>query len=145
MTPRNQEKVFDPKYADELLRIAEGDLATARFLLGGFDAGIRPENLFYLAQQSIEKALKAVLCGLGRPVPLVHELGALVAKMPEDVQPVFGYELGRLNEFASTRRYEEGRFSLTREEAEDVLLVADTLLAWAKSVVASRRPAAPAP
>lgn len=135
MTPRKTERLFAPGYAAELLRIAEGDLATAQFLLGGFDNAIRQENLFYMAQQAIEKALKAALCHSGKPVPLVHEIGALIAKLPQEAQPPFGYELGQLNEFASSRRYEEGRLVLTKEEAQDVLVTTRAVLDWAREYV----------
>jgi HEPN domain-containing protein len=143
MTPRKSERLFPPGYASELLRIAEGDLATAQFLLNGFDLDIRQENLFYMAQQAIEKGLKAALCHAGKPVPLVHEIGALVAKLPDEVQPPFGYELGRLNEFAASRRYEEGRVSLTKEEAEDVLATARAVLDWAHDFIGGARVAGP--
>lgn len=135
MTPRKTERLFAPGYAEELLRIAEGDFATAQFLLGGFDTKIRQENLFYMAQQAVEKALKAALCHAGRPVPLVDEIGALIAKLPENAQLPFGYELGQLNEFAASRRYEEGRLVLTKEEAQDVLDTARAVLDWARAFV----------
>ena len=109
VSPAKQEKLFSVEYAPELIRIAEGDLGSARLLLVQFGMfKSRAENIFFLAQQSIEKSLKAVLCLHGVPVPLVHELGTLVAKLPASSNPVFGYEISRLSEFASIRRYEEG-------------------------------------
>lgn len=78
MSPSKQEIRFNVEYAAELLRIAEGDYATARVLKDA--QGIRIENAFYMAQQAIEKALKAVLIVLKQPVPMVHDLGILVAR-----------------------------------------------------------------
>lgn len=133
MTPARQEKLFDQRYALELIRIAEGDLGSAKLLLDHFGKEqSRAENIFFLAQQSLEKSLKAVLCLYQVPVPLVHELGTLVAKLPAESNPVVGYEISKLSEFASVRRYEEGALHLTAEEAEDVVLIASQVLTWAQ-------------
>jgi HEPN domain-containing protein len=138
MSPSKQEKIFKPEYAPELLKIAAGDLGSAEILLKNFSAeNSRAENIFFLAQQSIEKSLKAVLCALRLPVPLVHELGILVSKLPESANPPFGYELTSFSEFATVRRYEEGALILTYEEAVDVLEQARVVCAWAKSIVKS--------
>ena len=132
MTPRSiQEKIFEKSYAVVLFRIAEGDWKTADALKGLPD--IRVENLFYLAEQSIEKALKAVLCHLGEPVPLVHELGALIAKFPKETDLPFGYELDQLSQFATTRRYEEAHVILSLEEQIAVLKVSSDILEWARA------------
>jgi HEPN domain-containing protein len=136
MTPSKQERVFKPEYSDELLKIAVGDLGSAEVLLKNFCAeNSRAENIFFLAQQSIEKSLKAVLCALQLPVPLVHELGVLVSKLPASANPPFGYELTALSEFAAVRRYEEGALVLTHEEAVDVVKQARIVYAWAESIV----------
>lgn len=134
MSPAKQEKLFPVAYASELVRIAEGDLGSAQVLLAGFaQQKSRAENIFFLAQQSMEKSLKAVLCLHRVPVPLVHELGVLVAKLPPESNPVVGYEVSKLTEFASSRRYEEGALELTFEEAQDVLIMARKVLEWARS------------
>jgi HEPN domain-containing protein len=139
MTPRQQEKLYEKSYAQELISIAGGDYETALYLLEGMKKSlIRSENLFYLAQQSIEKSLKAVLCAYDRPIPMVHDLGILVAKLPEASNPQFGYEISRLNDFATTRRYEEGRLILDVEEAEDTLALAKLIFNWAQQIVISR-------
>lgn len=43
-----------------------------------------------------------------------------------------GYEVSRLSEFATVRRYEEGALEITLEEAQDVLDIARKVLEWAK-------------
>lgn len=48
MSPSKQEVQFKVEYAAELLRIAEGDFATAAALKGM--TGIGVENAFYMAQ-----------------------------------------------------------------------------------------------
>ena len=65
MSPKSQERIFPRAYSAELLRIARGDHNSASFLLSGLATeGVRPENVAYLFQQAIEKALKAALCAL---------------------------------------------------------------------------------
>ena len=141
MSPAKQEKLFASQYAPELIRIAEGDLGSAQLLLAQFGMyKSRAENIFFMAQQSMVKSLKAVLCLHGIPVPLVHELGTLIAKLPAASNPVVGYEVSKLSEFASVRRYEEGTLELDAEEASDVVAIANKVLIWAKSEELRLRP-----
>ena len=136
MSPKHQERRFAKRYAETLLSIAEGDFRTARFAQTGVDAGeVRPENVFFLYQQSIEKLLKAVLCHLERPVPMVHDLGVLLAKLPDETQPGVGYEIAGLNDFAGIRRYEEGSIAYEPEDIDDARALTEELLAWARSIV----------
>ncbi|MGZ3782743.1 MAG: HEPN domain-containing protein [Pseudobdellovibrionaceae bacterium] len=130
MSPKMQEKLFLPEYSKELLEIAEGDLNTAIAIKDNPIA--RMENAFYMVQQSIEKGLKAVLVFRKIPVPLVHDLGILLAKLPSDLNPPFGYELNDLNQYASIRRYELGSFQLTVEEMEIVIEKGRMMLDWCK-------------
>jgi HEPN domain-containing protein len=72
MSPSGQERRFPTGYADTLMRVAEGDLRSADFGANGVESGdVRPENVLFLYQQSIEKALKATLRHLGIPIPLI--------------------------------------------------------------------------
>ncbi len=136
MSPKSQERVFPRAYAGELLRIARGDHDSASFLRSGLASeGVRPENVAYLFQQAIEKALKAALCALGRPVPLVHDLGVLVAKIPDTLDPDFGYELSGLDEYATIRRYEEGRMVLSAGELQDIATLSERVLRWCNKIV----------
>lgn len=133
MSPNKQEKLFHPDYAKELLHIAEGDYNSSLSIAR--DPNARRENAFFMIQQSIEKAIKAVLVKKQVPVPLVHDLGALLAKLPSDSQPPYGYELNELNQYASIRRYEEGHFDLTLEEFEIVKQKTIEMLKWAKDII----------
>lgn len=136
MSPKQQERKFDPEYARTLLAIAEGDMKTADFTADGVsDNRVRVENVFFLYQQSMEKALKAVLCHLGIAVPLVHDLGALLAKLPEDNQPDAGYEITQFNDFAGIRRYEEGRMIYESEDIADAGELARRILSWATACI----------
>lgn len=135
MSPRDQERRFPVTYAAELMRIAFGDLASAGHLVDALGSGDgRAENAAYLYQQAIEKALKAVLCARGLPVPLVHDLGVLVAKIPSELEPDFGYELTGLDEYATVRRYEEGRYGLSEDELAEIGRLARQILGWADRI-----------
>ena len=134
MSPSQQERRFKKQYARELLAIAEQDWKTAQFLLEGWDR-IRTENYFFTVQQCLEKVIKAVLVHLELPVPLVHDLGILLAKVPRSQEPPFGYEIGALSEFAAVRRYEEGSLVWNREEADEALELGLRALDWARRVL----------
>jgi hypothetical protein len=134
--PRESRYVFPVQYALEFLHIEQGDLKTAQVLKQGMKTGeIRDENFFLMVHQVTERDFQAVIGAFGQPIPLVHDLGVPVAKVPEGAEATFGYELTRLSEFATHRRYEEGRMLLTPEEAEDVLLMAEQILTWVRAQV----------
>ncbi len=138
MSPSSQERVFEKAYAAELLRIAQMDLKTSEFLLEGLAQGrIRAENFFFSIQQCVEKTLKACLIHLELPVPLVHDLGVLLAKLPRAWEPPFGYEIGALSEFAAARRYEEASMQWGPDEANEAMELGRAAVAWAKKVLGS--------
>ncbi len=95
----------------------------------------RPENIVFLAGQSVEKSIKSVLVHLQIAFPLVHDLGILVALLPDDKIPPEGFALTELNPFASIRRYEEGQLQLTIDEIESALNAAQNVADWATSIV----------
>ena len=133
MSPRNQERRFNKEYAQVLWRIADGDFRTVVVLAKA--SGYRVENAFYLAQQSIEKALKAVLVHRGIAIPMIHDLSALLSKLPDDCDSPYGYELNALSEYATIRRYEEGSWTPTAEELQDILVKTKAMLDWSKSKI----------
>lgn len=131
MTPPNLKKrLYKKEYSKELLKIASGDLDSA-VALSKAKAG-RPENIIFLVQQSVEKYIKAVLVHLQIGFPVVHDLGILVALLPDDKMPPEGFGLTELNPFATVRRYEEGQIPLTAEEIESSLTTARKVADWAK-------------
>jgi HEPN domain-containing protein len=133
MSPRKQERMFPKEYAQVLWRIAEGDFRTVAVLAQA--SGYRVENAFYLAQQSMEKALKAVLVHRGVAIPMIHDLSALLSKLPEDCDSPYGYELNALSEYATIRRYEEGSWTPSSEELQEILTKTQVMLDWAKSKI----------
>ena len=127
----NKQKKFSKHYAHELISIAEEDLASARDLQTMKTH--RVENIFLLAQQSLEKGLKAVLCWNEQPIPFVHDIGILVTLLLPVAEPPFGYELNDLSEFAAIRRYQEGNEEFSEEEIESVLLKVTNALVWCQT------------
>ena len=62
------------------LRRARSDLALAKSTPAGGD--VLPESLCFHAQQSVEKAIKAVLVFSGVPFPRTHNIGTLLELLP---------------------------------------------------------------
>lgn len=127
-------KIYDRKYANDLLAIAFGDLETAETLLKSRKPG-RLENIIFIAQQSVEKAIKAVLVHEGIAFPLVHDLGILIALLPSHKQPPGGFELIALNPYASIRRYEAGPLPLEKSEAKLAVEAAQQVIKWSNNII----------
>ena len=124
------ERIFKKDYTFQLVRLAENDVVTAKALVKS--AGIRPENILIHIEQTIEKAIKAVICFAGLPVPLSHDILAILQKLPQDDLPPGGYTLHDLTPFATVRRYVEGVDLIQPEEVEKALKLAGEVLEWAK-------------
>jgi len=124
---------FNPEYSKELLAIAKQDLETARLLLG--TELKRKENILFHIEQAIEKAIKSTLCKLQIPVPLVHELSILVDKLPEAHTPPRAEELVDLTQFATIRRYEEGKAEITKEEISAAYDLGFQIVQWAAKII----------
>lgn len=88
----------------------------------------------------MEKSLKAVLVHHGIAVPLVHDLGVLVASLPEASRPRRGFELIDFNDFAALLRYREGKAILEASDLETAIVVAEELLHWAEKIVGAPKP-----
>jgi HEPN domain-containing protein len=129
MTKNFKKQLFPQKYSKELLIIAKGDLDSA-VALSTATTG-RPENIIFLAQQAVEKYIKAVLVHFQISFPLVHDLGILIALLPDDKMPPEGFSLIELNPFATVHRYEEGQIPLTKEEIQTSLETAHNVAQWA--------------
>ena len=99
------------------LRYAEEDLRTAESLLKLPQAV--PRHACWLAQQAVEKALKAVLIALQIDFPRTHDLDVLRNLLPDgwhlkDTHP----DLVNLTEWATEARYPSDWAEPTDEEAE---------------------------
>jgi len=125
-----KKKLFKKEYGAELLKIAEGDLETARGLIK-VKMG-RKENILFHLEQVIEKSLKSVLCSKGIGLPFTHELGIILEIFPPELEVPNSDDMVDLGQFASIRRYEEGIAEITEEEIQGTLCLAIQTLDWAK-------------
>lgn len=126
MTPQAEE-------ARRLLRLARRDLGTFHLLFSLPEAELTA--LGFHAQQSAEKALKAVTVQIGMAVPRTHDLAALGAAISERglALPLAIDDLRLLNPFAVEFRYDDEIVSVvTREQLARLL---DTILDWATAKV----------
>lgn len=127
---KNKKNLFEPTYSNQLLQIATGDLATAKALIDSPAPG-RLENILYMIQQSVEKALKSVLIKKQISFPLVHDLGILIALLPATDYPPGGFDWTALNPYASIRRYESGPMPIDFEEIKGAYQAAILVMDWA--------------
>lgn len=123
-------KMYHKSYAFELVEIATGDLASAKGL-AKIQEG-RPENICYMAQQCAEKSLKAVLCFVGKPIILTHDLDALISHLPTGVDPPDAHKIGALTEYSLIRRYEKGFEILGDDDITLALELSEAVLKWAR-------------
>ncbi len=132
MTPYKRK--YDKAYAKVLLRIATQELETV-LALAAKPVG-RPETTCFLAQQVVEKALKAVICHFEKPVPLIHDISGLLACLPDSCdRPPSDSALVGLSEYATVRRYEEGPYQLSQAEVTRTAKVAEEIVAWARDKI----------
>jgi len=129
-----KDRLFDRRYALELIQIAQGDLDSAEVLASDLSRG-RKENICFSAQQAIEKCLKAVLCAQGKPVPLTHTIELILDRLGADSQPPQAEGLLELTDYATVKRYQQGSEVITPEDISAVLEVARRVIAWAKANV----------
>ena len=126
-----KERLFKKEYAKELLLIAKDDLEGAKVLAA---ANLKRQELaLFHIQQAIEKALKAFLCWLEKPVPLVHSLSIILDRIPKNYQVPSADSLEDLTQFATIRRYEEGIALFTEEEIKEALQLGCEITNWVEN------------
>jgi HEPN domain-containing protein len=122
--------------ARDWLRHAASDLHLARIALP--DPDVLRNQIAFHAQQTAEKALKAVLVARDVRFPRTHDLEALIeivqlAGVPWPFAPA---KIGALSPFAVETRYPSGLAQITDAEAIEAVEIAATVLRWASQVVA---------
>ena len=128
MTPQLEE-------AQRLLALARSDRDAFQWMRQG--PGIRPAAVFFFAQQSAEKALKAIMTIKGLVPGRTHNLLALAAEINSAgvVTPRTPEALAVLNPYAVTFRYDDEDIVLvTPEQALDIV---NALLVWAEGLIAA--------
>ena len=124
----------DLHHARDLMRYALDDLRLAS-AAGELDE-VRPRHACWLAQQAVEKALKAALTASGKRYRHTHDLGALLESLPEDwavarQRP----DLGGLTQWATMARYPVRRGDRRGRDASEA--DAEVACSSATSIVAS--------
>ena len=129
-----KEQLFKREYAQELFRVAAGDLQSA---IGMHESKKgRQENICYMAQQAIEKALKSLICHLKHPIPFTHSIELLLDRLPAQMRPAQGESLIALTDFAMIRRYNEGNEIISEEDILATLKAAQDVLDWVQKLIA---------
>lgn len=123
MTPQLEEAL-------RLLALAKSDRDAFLWLLQG--QGLRPAAAFFFAQQSIEKALKAVMIVRDLVPSRTHNLLALAAELNAAgiATPHTPDDLAVLNPYAVTLRYDDEEPSLV--EPNQARQLVDAMLGWAE-------------
>jgi HEPN domain-containing protein len=121
--------------AADWLRHARSDLALARSLPADID--VLPETLGFHAQQSVEKAIKAVLVQRGVPFPKTHNIGVLLGLLPSQLpRDAILDEAALLTDYAVSSRYPGEAEDVTEEELSTAIGIAERVLAWASEIAA---------
>jgi HEPN domain-containing protein len=115
-----------------LVRKAAGDLHAASALAR--DPQQADHVIGFLAQQAVEKAIKAVLAYHREDMPRTHDLAYLATRLPH-VVGVPPRDARWLTPWAVAWRYEEQVPRLDRQSAIDT---ASTVVTWAERVVHSQ-------
>ena len=108
------------------LRHANSDLALAR---SKRTPEILPEALCFHAQQSVEKALKAVLLSKNRVPPRTHNIRTLLDLLPDDMEvPEHVEDAAVLTEYAVMSRYPSVSEPVEEEELMEAVRLAGRVL-----------------
>ena len=95
------------------------------------------EDLCFHAQQAAEKAIKAVLVHRNLPFRFVHDINELLSVLQQAgiEVPASFKEAGTLNEFAVMTRYPGPYESVSEDDYQHAVVIAESIVAWAISVV----------
>ena len=108
------------------LRYAEEDLTTAEIFLE--HSHVPPRQVCWSAQQSAEKALKALLIFLDIDFPRTHDLNVLRNLVPESWQLKAAHsDLASLTEWAAEARYPSDMPEATNADASTAVEQARTI------------------
>jgi len=123
--PPDRRHPGDPR---EWLDRARSNLSLAR----ARPPGVLLEDLCFEAQQSAEKAVKALLLSRGIPFPFIHDLARLLSlleqageKIPDTVR-----RAAELTPYAVMTRYPGLAEPVTEDRYGEALAIAETVLAW---------------
>ena len=123
-----------PGSAEDWLARAEGDLALARSHL---PEGAFYEDLCFHAQQTAEKAIKAIYQHYGKRFRYIHDLDELITGLQSEGITVPGgvADAVVLTSYAWEARYPGLSEPVTVEEYREALRQAELVVNWAKKVI----------
>ena len=132
--PRRKSPSSDAGLPHTWLAHARSDLASAKILRANPD--VLPEQSGFHAQQSVEKAVKAILLARNIDLPSTHDLEDLVDEVTSRgmALPTEVTEAKALTRFAVEMRYPNPD-EVTNEEIDDAIRIAEATLAWATPLV----------
>ena len=127
-----------PGSPGDWLVYAESDLRLARLVKERGD--ILPEQACFHAQQSAEKALKAVLLFKQIEFPLVHDLKTLVGLFQKSAVsfPPEILEVGSLTPYAAETRYPGHLEEVTPSDVDEAIHLAEFVCQWAAEILQNR-------
>ena len=124
--------------ARQWVQKAENDLRTAAQTLK-LKRDCPTDNVCFHAQQSVEKYLKALLLTSLIDFPRTHDLGELVARLPEGMHvPLTEQDQDRLTEYATTTRYPGDYEPISMEEARRAVRLARKFRLVARKALESK-------
>ena len=115
------------------LKRAESNLLLAK---SGHIKGVVYEDLCFEAQQSAEKALKALLIYFGDRFPKIHSFAILLGRLqkytdiPDDIKVVL-----KLSAYAIQTRYPGEYYPVQKDEYQRAITIAHDVLIWVKKVI----------
>lgn len=134
---KQQGKKRTPVSPKEWIAHAQSDLNLAQ--LGKSSHDVLHEQICFHAQQSVEKALKAVLLFRKIDFPLTHDLEELSDILEEAGIPLPSdtLDLGILTPYAIETRYPGHWGELTGQDVDEAISLAEKVLKWAIGYIMS--------
>jgi HEPN domain-containing protein len=127
-----QPNEMEPGEPGDWLRHAWSDLELARTRR---NSKILLEDLCFHAQQTAEKALKAVLVFHSVPFPKTHNIRTLMDLLPEGLNlPEEAKEAASLTDYAVLTRYPGALEPVTEEEYIEAVRIAEAVVHWAEKI-----------
>jgi HEPN domain-containing protein len=136
---KKRRKKLPPGSPQDWLNHAMGDLALAQIGLQADD--VLPEQVCFHAQQTVEKALKAVLLHKGIKFPLIHDIEELIeiAQKGGCPLPDWAEEMAMLTPYAVETRYPGHFEDLAETEVSEALDIAERAFEWAKAIIYAKK------
>jgi len=136
MSPKPNKRI--PPSPEEWLTHAKSDLKLAKI---GLNKDVLPEQICFHAQQTVEKALKAVLLFYKIDFPFTHDLEELLDTFETNkiTVPAYLLDIGILTPYAVETRYPGFWGEISESEVSEAISLAKKVIKWAKEVVKKKQ------